>query len=119
MSSISLDKVYYATVEGGSVNPIAIRPEITADDHGMTFIGWEDTSRTICVRIETINPPLSQMQTLLCADRFEIVTDLGCHIKFQKLTKEIFDERILPMVPYGVDNSSDEAIQHHYLTTPF
>jgi len=110
----TLNQAYY--VECGKLNPVAIRPRFTITNDKVV-VAWEDTGRGFSVTLKTGGKEISE-ENISQLKTIELDTEMG-PIRLRKLTKEIFDKNVKPIVSGGVDNSSDQAIQDHYLNTDF
>lgn len=111
----SVNAVYYVSARG--LPPLAIRPEIKADN-----IHWDNTeSRGISKHFDDIMITPSDSSVEKSTPRVIIFLDKAEMVTLTLLTREIFDENVKSRVAGGNEMhfDSDAALQDYYLKTNF
>ncbi len=106
-----ISSVYYANSKDCTVNPIAIRPNLTKEK-----ITWEDTSRGFSARLATLVTNSEEGQE---PDVIEVTTQDKKNIRLVKLTLDIYNTHVKGRVAGHPKFDSDQEIQNYYLNTSF
>lgn len=123
MSNIQLNGVYYVASQNPHMNPVAIRPEVLSSGYAT----WEDTSNGRSVRIgkvmfdgNEINVDEGNQPDAL-PNTIEIIATDGQTYRLVKLTNQLFNEKLKPIVAGGqsLDFPNDEELQQFYLKQHF
>jgi len=119
MEGITINGVYY--VDSPDMNPVAIRPEIR-----LPSVAWEDTSHGRVLQCTKLIIDGSEINSSTSIDPNRIpnhidIISQGKTYKLEKLTNEIFNEKLKDRVAGGknMNFNSDAALQEYYLKADF
>lgn len=117
------DGVYYVESQNKDTNPLAMRIGLSEPD----YIYWEDTGNGRSFHAKQIFLDGQEVTDAKSVDKekmprtIEFTTPDDETFKLVKLTKDIFDEKLRPLVAKGdkLDFKSDEEVQKYFAETDF